>query len=89
MIYTSTIYFISEGALRRISFYLFFAGGLQRHDSLENVLVEGQDSENKVTSAAPVADKPVKERWAIMVDVTEPVKDFHKHVPEMAHKVRH
>jgi len=53
------------------------------------VLVEGQDSENKVTSAAPVADKPVKERWAIMVDVTEPVKDFHKQVPEMAHKVRH
>ena len=50
-----------------------FAGGLQRQDSLENVLVEGQDTENKLTSAAPVTDKPVKEEWAIMVDVTEPV----------------
>ena len=50
------------------------------------MLVEGQDSENKITSAAPV--KPVREEWAIMVDVTEPVKDFHKRVPDMAHKVR-
>ena len=65
-----------------------FAGGLQRQDSLENVLVEGQDTENKLTSAAPVTDKPVKEERAIMVDVTEPVKDFHKRVPDMAHKVR-
>lgn len=65
-----------------------FAGVLQRQDSLENVLVEGQDTENKLTSAAPVTDKPVKEEWAIMVDVTEPVKDFHKRVPDMAHKVR-
>ena len=65
-----------------------FAEGLQRQDSLENVLVEGQDTENKLTSAAPVTDKPVKEEWAIMVDVTEPVKDFHKRVPDMAHKVR-
>lgn len=65
-----------------------FAGGLQRQDSLENVLVEGQDTENKLTSAAPVIDKPVKEEWAIMVDVKEPVKDFHKRVPDMAHKVR-
>ena len=50
--------------------------------------MDGQDSENKLTSAAPVTDKPVKEEWAIMVDVTEPVKDFHKRVPDMAHKVR-
>ena len=53
------------------------------------MLVEGHDSENKMTSATPVTDKPVKEEWAIMVDVTEPVKDFHKQVPDMAHKVRH
>ena len=52
-------------------------------------LVQGQDSVNKITSAAPVTEKPVKEEWAIMVDVTEPVKDFHKRVPVMAHKVRY
>jgi len=74
--------------LRRIIFSCKFAGGLQRQDSLENVLVEGQDSENKITSSAPVTEKPVKEEWAIMVDVTEPVRDFHKRVPDMAHKVR-
>ncbi|XP_078343350.1 superkiller complex protein 2-like [Oculina patagonica] len=61
-------------------------GSLQRQDSLENVLVEGQDSGNKMTSAAPITEKPVKEEWAIMVDVTEPAKDFHKQVPDMAHK---
>ena len=32
-------------------------------------------------------EKPSKEEWAIMVNVTEPVKDFHKRVPDMAHKV--
>lgn len=50
--------------------------------------LQGKDSGNKMTSAAPVTEKPVKEEWAIMVDVTEPVKDFHKRVPDMAHKVR-
>lgn len=47
---------------------------------------QAQDSENKVTLAAPVAEKPIKEEWAIMVNATEPVKDFHKRVPDMAHK---
>ena len=50
--------------------------------------MQGRDSENKLTLLAPVTEKPVKEEWAIMVDVTEPVKDFHKRVPDMAHKVR-
>lgn len=50
--------------------------------------MEGQNSENNVTSAAPATEKPVKEEWAVKVDVTEPVKDFHKRVPDMAHKVR-
>ena len=35
-----------------------------------------------------MAEKSVKEEWAVMVNVTEPVKDFHKRVPDMAHKVR-
>ena len=34
-----------------------------------------------------MTEKPAKEEWAIMVNVTEPVKDFHKRVPDMAHKV--
>ena len=38
-------------------------------------------------SAATVAEKPVKEQWAVMINVTEPVKDFHKRVPDMAYKV--
>ena len=42
-----------------------------------------------MSSAVPVTEKPAKEEWAIMVNVTEPVKDFHKQVPDMAHKVRH
>jgi len=50
--------------------------------------VESQDSENKMALAAPATGQPVKEEWAIMVDVTEPVRDFHKRVPDMAHKVR-
>ena len=29
-----------------------------------------------------------EEQWAVMVDVTRPVPDFHKRVPEMAHQVR-
>ncbi|XP_074623537.1 superkiller complex protein 2-like [Acropora palmata] len=56
-------------------------------DSLENVLVKEQGSVvNKFTSAAIVAEKPVKEQWAVMINVTEPVKDFHKRVPDMAYK---
>ncbi|PFX34751.1 Helicase SKI2W [Stylophora pistillata] len=61
-------------------------GSLQRQDSLENVLVEGSDSEKTRTSSASIADKPTKEEWAVMVNVKEPVKDFHKRVPDMAHK---
>ncbi|XP_068695347.1 superkiller complex protein 2-like [Montipora foliosa] len=56
-------------------------------DSLENVLVKEQASAgNKFTSAAPVTEKPVKQQWAVKINVTEPVKDFHKRVPNMAHK---
>ena len=43
---------------------------------------------NNFTSTAPVAAKSVKEEWAVKVNVSEPVKDFHKRVPDMAHKVR-
>lgn len=35
-----------------------------------------------------MAEKSAKEEWAVMVNVTEAVKDFHKRVPDMAHKVR-
>lgn len=49
--------------------------------------LQGQDSESKITSAAPAAEKPTKEEWAVMVNVTEPVRDFHKRVPDMAHEV--
>lgn len=61
-------------------------GSLQRQDSLEKVLVEGSDSEKTRTSSSLVTDKPIKEEWAVMVNVTEPVKGFHKRVPDMAHE---
>ena len=35
-----------------------------------------------------MVEKSAKEEWAVMVNVTEPVNDFHKRVPDMAHKVR-
>lgn len=61
-------------------------GSVEGQESLEDVLVEGQNSENNFTSTAPVTEKSAKEEWAVMVNVTEPVKDFHKRVPDMAHK---
>lgn len=64
-------------------------GSLQRQDSLEKVLVEGSDSEKTRTSSSLVTDKPIKEEWAVMVNVTEPVKGFHKRVPDMAHEVHY
>ena len=51
------------------------------------ILQEQGSVVNKFTSAATGAEKPVKEQWAVMINVTEPVKDFHKRVPDMAYKV--
>ena len=38
-------------------------------------------------TSTPSSGTPAKEEWAAMVDVSKPVKNFHKHVPEMAYQV--
>ncbi|KAH9503390.1 Helicase SKI2W [Bulinus truncatus] len=55
---------------------------LPRTESLEKLIetdVGSQQMLHKSTS-------PVKEQWAVQVDVTAPVDDFHKKIPDMAYE---
>ncbi|XP_055896682.1 SKI2 subunit of superkiller complex protein-like [Biomphalaria glabrata] len=55
---------------------------ITRSESLEK-LVESNDA---TSSELPKRSSHVKEQWAVQVDVTAPVDDFHKRIPDMAYK---
>ncbi|KAK3727141.1 hypothetical protein QZH41_004436 [Actinostola sp. cb2023] len=51
----------------------------------EELMKAEEKSEVTVTTEE---SKSTKEQWAFMIDITKPVNDFHKKIPDMAHKWR-
>ncbi|XP_077986520.1 superkiller complex protein 2-like [Glandiceps talaboti] len=60
---------------------------IHRSESLENMLVNGEvkDAEGVLAVPAKTA-KPPEEQWAVHVDVSTPVGDFYKRIPDPAYK---
>nr|XP_006817545.1 PREDICTED: helicase SKI2W-like [Saccoglossus kowalevskii] len=59
---------------------------LQRSESLENILVEsGSDPSTRDADVKP-EPKVIEQQWAINVDISTPVADFHKKIPHPAYQ---